>query len=471
MASQEWIIGMKFANGETRVNGLPCVLGRSPAKELLNGRDSQWSAVSVDHKYLSRQHVEIVLQTGHPNNNADDEDDEATPPEGQDSSPAPVKAATTIAVIKQFGKNPTFCGDNAAVVHQGASKLFPLGGDGLRIFFPAELHLPEFEIRRKDSKVGVPPAPSAVGGPISLIMTAPGEDDLAVPEEAHQAPVSNKFTLLERAMSNMGASPAAAVPKPSIDTPPPTHHLQPTNAANPPNPPATADVIIGKGWGFAPSASATIAPAAPQIAATTQPNPPPHNPTQPAQPTSTATPKPTHIKMGFWEWKSNVGGDDNVPHNWKRYMKAQADVLEAAFQANGGANPTVMLDDNYAVCFDDKEYGMVQYRRDDPTRWRSVRRRGGDQVPRPQRKRIEAIPCAVPAAQPKKKKHRKGEESDSWDGEDSYEEDSFLVNDDSDESFSDLTSSSEDASLASQSSSDPGVKRKRKAKKDKKHRK
>jgi hypothetical protein len=77
---------------------------------------------------------------------------------------------------------------------------------------------------------------------------------------------------------------------------------------------------------------------------------------------------------------------------------------------------------------------MVQYRRDDPSRWRPIRRRGGDQIQRPNRKRIECIPQDGGAVQPKKKKKRRdGSESDSWDGEDSYEDDSWIVDGDSDE--------------------------------------
>lgn len=453
MSSSTWVIGIKFANGDSRVNGLPCVIGRSPAKELLKGKDSTWSAVSVDHKYLSRLHTEISVECGG--------DDDATPPED-----APDCSQIPTLHIKQFGKNPTFFGDSATTVSQGASQSFLLMSEtGTRIFFPAELQLPEFNVKPSHKK----PAPE-VSKPqsFSLVMSAPdAADDEVVSTDP---PASHKFALLEKAMSVMGnAPPAPQLPRPEASV---TPVVTPSSIASPQPPPVSTatDFLIGKGWG------ALSAPTPAVVTQASTPTPvssavapvitPVHN-VSPTPKAATHQPVATvgSPKMGFWEWKSHIDGDDAVPTSWKRYIKAQADVLEAAFRDNGGSNPTVNLDATYAVCFDDKEHGMVQYRRDDPSRWRPIRRRGGDQIQRPNRKRIECIPQDGGAVQPKKKKKRRdGSDSDSWDGEDSYEDDSWIVDSDSDESYS-VSDSSSDASLASESSSDPGEKRRRKAKK------
>ena len=81
----------------------------------------------------------------------------------------------------------------------------------------------------------------------------------------------------------------------------------------------------------------------------------------------------------WWEWKSISSGDAKDPKSWRRYPRVVAEALEQAFRA--GITSTVPIDDVYAVCFDDANVGMVQYRRDDPTRWRPVRRRGGEPEP------------------------------------------------------------------------------------------
>ena len=455
--SSSWVIGIKFANGDSGVNGLPCVIGRSPAKELLKGKDSTWSAISVDHKYLSRLHTEISVECG------GGADDDATPPED-----APDVSRIPTLHIKQFGKNPTFFGSSAVSVSQGVTKTLSLMSEsGERIFFPAELQLPEFHVKPSHKAAPEVSKPQS----FSLVMSAPdAADDEVVSADP---PASHKFALLEKAMSVMGNAPQLPpqpiVPEASL-TP-----VAPPSITTTPQPPVSAptDFLIGKGWG------ALSAPTPAPIVQTTTPSPAVTPVTPVATQVQTVTPKATthqptaagSPKMGFWEWKSHMDGDDAVPTSWKRYVKAQADVLEAAFRDNGGANPTINLDATYAVCFDDKEYGMVQYRRDDPSRWRPIRRRGGDQIQRPNRKRIECIPQDGGAVQPKKKKKRRadGSDSDSWDGEDSYEDDSWIVDSDSDESYT-VSDSSSDASLASESSSDPGEKRRRKAQKHaKKH--
>jgi hypothetical protein len=80
-----------------------------------------------------------------------------------------------------------------------------------------------------------------------------------------------------------------------------------------------------------------------------------------------------------WMWNSNTSLPEQHPHAWKPYAPADAAKLEAAYM-KGGSN--VKLNDNYSVAFNDRTAGLVQYRNDDKSRWRSVRRVGGPERPR-----------------------------------------------------------------------------------------
>lgn len=138
--------------------------------------------------------------------------------------------------------------------------------------------------------------------------------------------------------------------------------------------------------------------------------------------------------MGIWEWKCHADGDDTDPKCWRRYPKATADMLEAAYRKDGGKQSVVPVDDTYVVCFDDVHMGMVQHRKDDPSRWRAVRRRGGEKVLRPHAKKRRAA-------------RDTGMTTSSSSDSDSSRP-SWIVSDDE----SVLTSSSSDASFDTESS-------------------
>jgi hypothetical protein len=131
---------------------------------------------------------------------------------------------------------------------------------------------------------------------------------------------------------------------------------------------------------------------------------------------------------GVWEWKSRVNGKDGDPRSWARYSDEVSRKLEAAFRQEGGKVPTVSIDETYSVTFDDADFGMVQYRKDDPSRWRAVRR-VGSAVERPLARKVRIV---------------RGASSDSSSSESSND----------DESSSDLASSSSESSISSSSSDD-----------------
>ncbi|CUG05785.1 Hypothetical protein, putative [Bodo saltans] len=176
-----------------------------------------------------------------------------------------------------------------------------------------------------------------------------------------------------------------------------------------------------------------------------------------------ATPAPpVGGAMGMWEWKCHVEGDDNDPKNWRKYPKATADVLEAAFRKNGGKVPWVSIDMTYRVCFDDSRIGMAQYRCDDPARWRAVRRRGGGSVPRPNAKK-KAILRDTGFSSASSSSSDTSSESD----DDDDKRPSWIVSDDSDDESSTEDSDS-DVSFDTESSIETESSDRRKKKKNKK---
>lgn len=94
--------------------------------------------------------------------------------------------------------------------------------------------------------------------------------------------------------------------------------------------------------------------------------------------------EPTTRKPPVWEWKSNANAGDSNPKSWTRYSEEVAQKIEEAFTYDGGRNPTISLDKTYAIAFHEHSLGMIQYRLDDPGRWRAVRRLG-PRVDRPNR--------------------------------------------------------------------------------------
>jgi hypothetical protein len=149
--------------------------------------------------------------------------------------------------------------------------------------------------------------------------------------------------------------------------------------------------------------------------------------------------------MGMWEWKCHVEGDDKDPKNWRKYPKATADVLEAAFRSDGGKVASIAVDATYRVCFDDSRIGMAQYRADNPARWRAVRRRGGDTVARPKAKKRSILRDTGFTSS-------SSSNSSSEDDEDDDKRPSWIVSDDSADETDDDDSDGDDVSFDTESS-------------------
>jgi len=72
-----------------------------------------------------------------------------------------------------------------------------------------------------------------------------------------------------------------------------------------------------------------------------------------------------------WLWKSRPYFDDHDPRGWSPYSPSDAAKLEEAYVAG---RDEVRLSEAYCVVFHDEDIGTVQFRNDDWTKWRSVRR-------------------------------------------------------------------------------------------------
>jgi hypothetical protein len=158
-----------------------------------------------------------------------------------------------------------------------------------------------------------------------------------------------------------------------------------------------------------------------------------------------AVPSAVPHLMGMWEWKCHVEGDDKDPKNWRKYPKAIADVLEAAFRSDGGKVASIAVDATYRVCFDDSRIGMAQYRADNPARWRAVRRRGGDTVARPKAKKRAILRDTGFTSS-------SSSNSSSDDDEDDDKRPSWIVSDDSADETDDDDSDDDDVSFDTESS-------------------
>jgi hypothetical protein len=164
---------------------------------------------------------------------------------------------------------------------------------------------------------------------------------------------------------------------------------------------------------------------------------------------------PPPAAAAVWEWNARPDGDDGDPRSWKRYPPADAALLERQYRKDGGSVSKCQLNAEYDVCFSDKRHGMVQIRRDDASRWRRVRRLGGELVPRP---RAKPIRCVADVDGSSSGSSRFGSDDD-------YDrEDSFINDDDDDDESSDDSESSFSFDSESSSSSE-GSKRKRKRRK------
>lgn len=203
-----------------------------------------------------------------------------------------------------------------------------------------------------------------------------------------------------------------------------------------------------------------------------------------------------------WQWKQYPNLDDKNDAAWKDYNPKQCEEIERAFVAK---KITHNLDATYAIAFCDADEGMVQYRTDEPSRWRSVRRRGPRNVDRSGVRRTHIVHPENAYSgnddddeqyadgwdengirprknQNKKKKQKRANADITGDSDDSREDDSdddsFVIGDDDDdddyddsddETYSDsedgaeslLSSTSSDSSSSSSSSSNPDGKRKK----------
>ena len=179
-------------------------------------------------------------------------------------------------------------------------------------------------------------------------------------------------------------------------------------------------------------------------------------------PARAAVALPAAGSPAVWEWKARANGDDNDPRSWKAYSPAECASLEADYTRDGGKLNVSQLNGSYSVCFTDRDVGMIQFRNDDKSKWRAVRRRGGPIVERPRAKRIR---CVVPSSS-------SSESSRFGSGDDYDRKDSFINDDDDDDDSEDDDDDSsfefDSESSAVTDSDDSDNRKRRKAKKNKK---
>lgn len=134
---------------------------------------------------------------------------------------------------------------------------------------------------------------------------------------------------------------------------------------------------------------------------------------------ATASAPPTTVAAAtatakVWEWKCRVNAPEDDPRSWTRYPADVTTRLEAAYRAacSGGSGGAVKLDAAYSVVFRDADVGMVQFRNDDPKRFRPVRRRtaGSEEGPGlPDESRIKRLRIVFPSATKKEAEERDGD--------------------------------------------------------------
>lgn len=389
-----------------------------PNKVVEIGRKDT-SQYQIQHKYISRLHITLLLEG---------------------------VGADEHVTVTAFSKNPTFfseklrrlaasgetsqpsTGDGSCVSSTRVSRLeavnassnFKGGYDAVgptTLHFPTELHLPRLSILCDLPLAMSAAAPPAIAVPphsdaghreteelsVARMLTVPelgNESD----EDDEIPPPPRQLRLLEEAARQQCIANAAAERRQTIHTnyvaPAAVPMVSPAAVAMPKAPSLLEGVPVKreptKATPAADTTSVALTPPSTKVASNLvdeeesvfiQPRradvvaPVPKG--DAIKPKTTVTPVGGAGSggMGFWEWKCHTEGDDNDPKNWKKYIKATADILEAAYRKDGVS--TVAVDDTYNVCFDDARVGMVQYRKDDPSRWRCVRRRGGEKILRP----------------------------------------------------------------------------------------
>jgi hypothetical protein len=415
-------------------------------------------------------------------------------------------------VVQQVGKNPTLVGPSSTRLShlaEDGAQLFEVdamvGAEALRSYrhahvvglttlhFPSELMLPMFHIHFVAPTISAPPpaiqataqscstdaakdAPSSTTVPteeeatrIVRMMTVPVSGGLlsSSDEDDEAPPPPRQMKLLDEALRQQAIANAAQQvrAKETAAWMPPPSPIEVTPMVPRPPPPATARVVAAPksttivlqdddACVAEPNNREQLMSTTTADAQTSAPQPRPRIATKPLG-TSSAPAAGDCGAMGVWEWKCHVDGDDKDPKNWRKYSKAVADILEGAFRKDGGKVGTVAIDSTYQVCFDDSRVGMAQYRKDDPARWRAVRRRGGEPVVRPDKKKRAWVRDTGFTSSSESDGSDDSTDRPSWIVSDSDSDDNSDDSDDSDASF-DTESSIETAS------SDDGKKKKKK---------
>lgn len=350
-------------------------------KQIVIGRDRHAVASNcrIDHKYVSHVHlsVEVRSRLDCTHNGLDE---------------------VQVVCVTQKGKNPTLLGPNSvqlkvsAHCEIGASE----GSNAFNSYkhahivgpttfhFPDNLGLPMLHVVHVSPKLsietsngvrdaeGTGATTTSIQEVVVRLGTLTNDDDDE--DDAPPPPSARSLRLLDEAMREQAATNARDAQRDAdmASWVPPAPQVSSSVVT-----PSRQQTLIVGGDAHSPpslqqaSSMSTLMPKLPPL---------PEKPkeTIPAPQPSVSLP----VKMGFWEWKSHPEGDDSDPKNWKRYVKTVADKLEASYRHDGGRVGFVSIDDTYNVAFDDIHLGMVQFRKDDPTRWRAVRRRGGDPVSR-----------------------------------------------------------------------------------------
>lgn len=462
-------------------NGEVGVLDLHPGMVATIGRGPQLPDFGrVDHKYISRVHCTIRLVAG-------------------------TDASSHVVVVQQVGKNPTLAGPLATQLATQAETCAPsfvvnadAGSEAAKqfkhahtvhsttLYFPLELNLPMFHIHFL-APLGAKGNATAPGGVSHKESDCCVEGHALESDESHISGVAAEASAIVRMMT----VPVGLEDSDDDEVPPPARQMRLLDEALRQQAVANAAEKTRAeecaNWVQPQSSRAIIAPcaraescgspsantAAPQKQRNSDEKEvirvggddssrasaaaKPRLDTQAATVQSTSRSAPSST-MGFWEWKCHVDGDDKDPKNWRKYAKTTADKLEAAYTNDQGKVGSIAIDAVYNVCFDDARIGMAQYRKDNPARWRSVRRRGGDAIARPKAKKKHFLRDTGFTSS--------SSSSSSGDSSDD-ERPSWIVSDDSEDASTD-DDSDDDASFDTESSIETeSSERKKRTKKNK----
>lgn len=462
-----------------------------PGVILTIGRGAELPEIGrVDHKYISRAHATIRLTT--------DPITGAPRVVVQQLGRNPTLIGPSATRLGPHGAGLTSTFDISTDVGGAASRAYRHAHDiGLTtLHFPAELAFPMFHILcvaptttappsvvdvvapssgddesavQRDATLVVSSASPPAAAAVTRMMTVPivnidSDDDDVQPPPARQTKLLDEAlrqqAIANAAETNRASETASWVPPKVVEAVTPSIKVDAPATRRTPTIPMSdsATPVVGTAAPplmRRPAPPAVAAPAHPQPAGRTSINsetslaaqylpaaPPPIAAAPPKAPIAQAPPSTVVHGMGMWEWKCHVDGDEKDPKSWRKYPKATADVLEAAYRKDGGKQGTVAIDATYKVCFDDSRIGMAQYRADDAARWRAVRRRGGDSVHRPKAKKAAILRDTGLTS---------SSSSDDDDSDDDDDRPDWIVSDSDDSSLSDDSDES-DVSFDTESS-------------------